>query len=750
MSKLSSDLLREFYFSGATDLKSFEKKKQKNAAGIRTNSNPNNTTSSPSSAAAATVADRTKAQTPTAVVNNDDLLNISDLPRPNTAMADVPTASTITTSTTPLPAVPNTRGGAFAASTRSERRSLNNTTHSPAPAVDAATPEYMEYLRLCQDLQVCHQSILSSTRNAESQRVAYQAEITHLRRRACEAIREIEASTNWNLKSRYDGAQLLRDCSLSMQTQELRDGNTEPQYLELKQQMANTRKVMERHATRIAYPTYEPALQGIVKRLEAVEAEVKNSNLDIAAMSRLPDAILIQADHILSQPTCEDLLLSTEHEMEHLLFLTDDERSKRDAAMENGEMVVAEEHALSAIEHQEVLLKHIRGKISVLDGRLKENAVFKKVNDMYAHKYVEDIQKIRVGHDRTKQRCEADLRKVFALREKVEQVEAQTASKAVEDIKASEDILDKNAAQLDVAWARLEEAFHAVASLEHARFVELKRRSEEKAKDEHRRMEFAQFIKVCEDHCAKLELTIRNEDTALHCLELMSQSAGVLIEPIQTDLAHAEGVHKELLLAAHTQHLEVFRSLFLSVGEMLYRKQRAIEELEQRIQAAHVQQELCADTFDPNARKYRDAKKRLLEQRDELEQMVTDLKEKAAQALRNFQSSEEYLKGNSVKFVHPVVEHEQQCLAFKAKMLSYKAMVMGHTDGTTTRSELSSVQKDIMAVRETVGKNVERTALGALDRSLPLLAAASKSRPLPKGVNASMLSTANTTTGSTQ
>jgi len=713
MSKLSSDVLRDFYFSGASNLKTFQQKKSAN------------TRLSPTPGATSNVSASIQ------VAGDPEVSAVSDSQSILSSQQDNSCTTNAQAATTGTRQGPSVAQGGFASTTRVERKP-NPPAPGSQPSVDAATPEYLEYLKLQQELQQCHQAILGSTREAETRRVAYQSEITHIRRRAREAIREIEVSTNWNLKSKYDVQQLLRDCALSMQVQELRDATTPPQLLELRQQAANLKKLMSKHNARIAYPTYEPSLLGVAKRFEAIDAEVMESNLDIAALSRIPDTVVIQVDHILSQPTCEDLLLQTENAMEHLLFKTDEERSKRDAAMEDGEMVVAEEHAMNAIEHQEELLTHILSKVGVLEGRLKENAVFKKVRDMYATRAVEDIQKIKVGHERTKSRCEADLRKTFALREKVEQVEATTAAKTLQEIKASEETLNKNAEELDLAWVRLEEAYRNVAALEHLRFTELKRRAEEKAKEEHRRMEYTQFIKVCEEHCARLELTIRNEDTALHCVELISQSVSSLLKPILSDLTHSEGIHKQLLLSAHQQHLEVFRALFLSVGEMLYRKQRRIDELETMIQSAHVQQELCADTFDPNARKYRDAKKRLLEQRDELEQQVTDLKQKAATALGNFKASEEYLQGHDVEFVHPVVEHEQQCLSFKAKMLNYKAMVMGHVEGTKVRNEIKNLSSDIARTREGVQGIVQKSAIGALDRSLPELMAATKSRPAPK------------------
>ena len=61
------------------------------------------------------------------------------------------------------------------------------------------------------------------------------------------------------------------------------------------------------------------------------------------------------------------------------------------------------------------------------------------------------------------------------------------------------------------------------------------------------------------------------------------------------------------------------------LGDLEYKKERKIEEVGNAIQAAHVQQELCNDSLNPNAKKFSDQKKDLLKQRDELELELRDI-----------------------------------------------------------------------------------------------------------------------------
>ena len=55
------------------------------------------------------------------------------------------------------------------------------------------------------------------------------------------------------------------------------------------------------------------------------------------------------------------------------------------------------------------------------------------------------------------------------------------------------------------------------------------------------------------------------------------------------------------------------RHLYLTNGELVYRKERKAEELQKQIQLNQMQLELCCDSLNPNAKVYADATKELRE-----------------------------------------------------------------------------------------------------------------------------------------
>ena len=238
--------------------------------------------------------------------------------------------------------------------------------------------------------------------------------------------------------------------------------------------------------------------------------------------------------------------------------------------------------------------------------------------------------------------------------------------------------------------------------LERERHREVKKRVEDKEKDEQRRMEFDKFCGVCDSHTAHLDLTIRNCESLIHTANLVGEFVQSGFNTLAKDFQSKAKSYSETQLHLHKEHLTMFRGLFLSLGELTHKKEKKIEDVDKQIQTSHINQELCADTLNPNAKKFSDVKKELLRVRDELEEDVRELKQKAADALGKFKISEESLRDAEVDFIHPVVEHQEQALATRAKMVEYKAIAMGHVDSVPIRNEIEEVKRQLAANKQQV------------------------------------------------
>ena len=61
-------------------------------------------------------------------------------------------------------------------------------------------------------------------------------------------------------------------------------------------------------------------------------------------------------------------------------------------------------------------------------------------------------------------------------------------------------------------------------------------------------------------------------------------------------------------------------------GNLIYKKEKKLEELDRNIRMTHIQLEFCIETFDPSAKRHSDAKKQLYMVRAQTEDELTMLK----------------------------------------------------------------------------------------------------------------------------
>lgn len=631
---------------------------------------------------------------------------------------------------------------------------------SPANGVNVASPGYFNFLRQQQDLQRQHNRAEEAVATLETSRRAQQGELAKLRRQAAELLRDIEAASDWQLRSKYDLQQLIRDCTLSLQPIEL-TGDVAPQSEGIAQLGNHLAALKRAHGDSVQFAAYNLFVDQATRRLSLLEGVLAKSNLDATATARIPDTLVVQLERVCKQPTVESIVSALEEAIDVATFKAEEAQRKRVDAVSDGEVHIAERLCYEIVAQHESMLGNVIQKARLLEGEAQENAVLEKVRGQYAAKASDEFEKIKVRSTKLKARCEEDLKKMFALREKVEEVEAATSSKVMEERARSEAALQDNARRMEAVFVQMDELEKALEGLERERHREIQKRLVEKDKDEHRRAEFAQFCAVVDGHVTPLERTIRNMDVAIHAAEAVADLVSAGFTAVRDDLAERDRLLRDVKLEAHKQHVEVLRGLMVELGELVYKKERMVEETDKNIQASHIQQELLAETFNPNAKRFGDIKKRLLLNRDELETDVRDLKRRASATLEDFRYSEAALATAGVEFLHPVTEQEHHTLALRAKMMEFKAMAIGHcaptaatvvpslgtsssaalvvaasaTGGSQAPSDLVSQIEELKAAVNETRQEIDvinASTSGTMSKALPMIRAATRARRTTK------------------
>lgn len=489
--------------------------------------------------------------------------------------------------------------------------------------------------------------------------------------KASELLLSVETGTKWNLTQAYDLAKLMRVCGLEMSQRELYKPEDKPQFMDiigLKKTLQELKQ--NRNKTRIV--SFTGMLDNAINKVEKVEEELRRSQLDATQLAQVPVSTLKQAEDIMNVTNVQTALASTEEHIKTVLAQIDKTNEIQNVALSDGEMQVAEEQMYTKVQLQERLIELIQDKYRMIQKVEDENSPFKQIYETQK-KANQETSQMKDAKRRLKQRCETDLKHIHDAIQKADLEDAEAMKRFAAQKDKSERFLRDNLEKQDDCWRKIQDLERQLQKLGTERFEEVKRRIEENDREEKRKVEYQQFLEVVSQHKKLLELTVYNCDLAIRVTGLVEEMVAEGCSAIKARYDRTVQELSDLRLEVHKEHLEYFRMLYLTLGNLIYKKEKKLEELDRNIRTTHIQLEFCIETFDPNAKKHSDAKKQLYLVRAQTEEELGMLKEKQAKATEEFKQCEEALHAAGIEFVHPADEQNEEVLNRRAKMVEYKA-----------------------------------------------------------------------------
>ena len=712
-SKFSADELRNFYFSKASNYNNFNTKKKdgtnntvKNASGAGQRSFAGSDGAlSASDVNFSVMSSSTQGRalpTPVPAVQTP-----SPMDRADETTATVPAGKKIT----PVGAA----GSALAAARANNNNNTSTTLDTTASAVsasrsaDAVSPYYIEFLRQQQDLVKAHCSVDNTIQGmleyASERRQAQEQLLDD----AMELLHTAEKSSDWNWKSKFDADALATDAELEVPRSTLKLAEDIPNTVDLQHQQQLLVRLKQQYCTPNANQAespvaaeFKPTLENGIRRFDRLIKEFNASQLDASPLVRISDDLLVQLDHVLSQQFIEDLLRDVNDRIAVIVERQRECQAAKDEAHEEGIMDVAELETYRLADIGEELANANIERVRILAKLVDECQVSMKVREEYSAKAQQAAADLEKESERLKADCERDLARLYTLKKQVDGAEAEMLERTENDRKASDKKLEEIHARKSDAWDQVAMLLMQIKELEAERHREIKGRMESKVRDETRRTEYAAFTNVSDAQARNYDRTIRNCDTQTHCTKLMGEFLHSGFFVIDKGLTQRKTVLDQALLDAQNVHLEVFRTLLFTLGDIEYRKDRRIEEVGENIQAAHIQQEMCSDSLNPNAKKFSDAKKEFLRLRDDLQLEVQDIRDRQKAASEQYEPTDLALRNAGSTHQHPIEELEDRRLNQRAKMVEYKEMAMGKGSSAPVRKELETLQSALQQSRRVI------------------------------------------------
>jgi len=489
--------------------------------------------------------------------------------------------------------------------------------------------------------------------------------------KAAELLSAVESGTKWSLTSAYDIQKLMRVCGLEMSVRELYKPDDKPQFVEVVG-LKKTLNELKQHRNKTRIVSFTGTIDNGLAKLEKVEDELRRSQLDATELAQVPVAILKNLEECMNVTVIQSALMGNEEQIKSQLANIEKAKEIRNVAVGDGEMAIAEEQFYIKAQLLERLVELVQDKFRIIGQTDDENKMFAKIHEVQK-KAFQETSSMKDAKRRLKQRCEEDLKHLHDAIQKADLEDAEAMKRFMAQKDKSEKFMRDNLEKQDDSWRKIQELERTLQKLGTERFEEVKRRIEENDREEKRKVEYQQFLDVVGAHKKLLELTVYNCDLAIRCIGIIEELVAEGCSAIKARYDNTNQELADLRLNVHQEYLEAFRRLYKTLGQLVYKKEKRLEDIDRQIRTTHIQLEFAIETFDPNAKKHSDTKKELYKLRAQVEEEMEMLKDKMAQALEAFGPTEDALTQAGIDFVHPAEEVEDNNLTRRSKMVEYRA-----------------------------------------------------------------------------
>ncbi|CAC9444047.1 paraflagellar rod protein [Leishmania donovani] len=206
-----------------------------------------------------------------------------------------------------------------------------------------------------------------------------------------------------------------------------------------------------------------------------------------------------------------------------------------------------------------------------------------------------------------------------------------------------------------------------------------------------READAASFACFADARAAALAETQRNLQTVV---DGVRQYSGA----VQFSCRHVEAFVREVLrghlshsqVALRKDRLEQFRALYLTLGDLRFKKARNAEEIEKKIEYYTLQQEVAMDALNPKAKEFSKTKQRYEAAKAEVQKQIDQIDQRSRLQLERFRPTEQLLREAGVDFVSPEEELARRTQQRSQKLLEYQKLI---EDGIGVRPTSSAASR---------------------------------------------------------
>eukprot|EP01065_Artemidia_motanka_P037871 TRINITY_DN46774_c0_g1_i1.p1 TRINITY_DN46774_c0_g1~~TRINITY_DN46774_c0_g1_i1.p1 ORF type:complete len:595 (+),score=180.65 TRINITY_DN46774_c0_g1_i1:62-1846(+) len=537
----------------------------------------------------------------------------------------------------------------------------------------------------CEDLtQKLHQQTVSTKQRLELDRA-------HMR--SSELLKELESNLSYAHLRKFHVSKYMVDCAQEMQVRDLCRHEDAPEVDPIVDVAAVFQALRAQGPNSAAFTA---AIDHTLRVLSKVKTLLEGSKLKGGQWADKTRPLVDLLKSVMQQPPVSHCLHHLDEQCKRLEFTIGEVEEQQRSAVDAGEMAETERLYYKKVTIQEALADVISRKFDLISE--EETAAVKAPLESTRRLHAEhqrEMQKMIDETESLKKRCEADLRRLNGEVERAHLEDYNATKQHANDVEEAARLLKENLLEQDACWQRMESLERELVALGRQRTECVKRRVSCAEENESRRVEYQHFMDFALQHKKLLELTVHNCEIAEETTDLIDEIVSAGCNAVEARMRETEAELDDLRLGVHEQYLGHFRAMYLTLGDLRYKKEANIQALDEKIQVAHMQQEMYMESLNPKAKEYSQLKKDIGRLRDELESQVNQIKDKEILYIESFKPTEKALIEAGREFVHPVQELAESNQRRKDKLVAYHRLVTGEdqTDATL-EAERQKIERD--------------------------------------------------------
>ena len=453
---------------------------------------------------------------------------------------------------------------------------------------------------------------------------------------------------------RHHSTRYMADCGLLVPQEKLSqdDANGSTRAIDLA-----VNKLHQIRSSNGATKTTDIFFEDAIEKLERAARLVDAAKIESDQWLPVIEPVLNLLEEISTCKSVGEPLKDIVTEVQKLASVEEDLARQQDNSADNGNLAESEGITMQRITVLEGISDLITEKFRLLDREERENIdkLVLRVSQV-REGAASHMSEFRGAMTTRKRGLEDDVQKLIRESKKAKNDEETARVLFLEEKERSDMLLSQNSEMQLQWWERIFEAERELSKLATQRREEIDRRVKMVEREERRRVDIRNFTDFASSHSNMLSSTLRSCEVEESVGSVIEELANNVCSESQLSLSNIERELDALRGDALQEHLLHFRKQYLTVGDLIYKKDRYIDELNKRSEFVVLQQEMAMDSLNPKAKVFSQQRGEIECEKKAVQQVIDVLKEKSALYVESFKPTEAALAARGKTFVHPLHE----------------------------------------------------------------------------------------------